>query len=141
MYIALFLVLLSLILSIPTVQTYLADIATKKVNKEFNTNLVIKKVDLSFFGSVALKGIEIRDHHKDTLIFVNSLSTSILNAKKVLDGEVDLGTISLSGMKLYMKTYKGETDDNMSVFIDSFDDGKPQDTLNYKPFILKTSNV
>lgn len=128
-------------MSIPAVQTYLAKVATKQVNKDFNTNLVIKKVDLSFLGSVGLKGVEIRDHHKDTLIFVNSLNTSILNARKLIKGEVDLGDLSLNGTRFYMKTYKGEKDDNMSVFLNSFEDNKPKDTLNYTPFILKTSNV
>ncbi len=39
-----------------------------------------------------------------------------------------------------MKTYKGEEEDNMAVFINKFDDGKPRDSLS-NPFILKSSNV
>ncbi|WP_408024435.1 translocation/assembly module TamB domain-containing protein [Tenacibaculum sediminilitoris] len=121
-------------------QSQLAKQATNWVNKEYNTNIVVKKIDLSWFGSVQLKEIEIRDHHKDTLIFVNNLSTSLLNAKRVLENQVDLGEASLNGIHFYMKTYKGENNDNMSIFIDSFEDGKPKDSLAV-PFILKSNKI
>ncbi|CAL2112064.1 conserved protein of unknown function [Tenacibaculum sp. 190130A14a] len=115
-------------------------IVTNKVNKELGIDLVVKKIDLSFLGSVQLKGIEIRDHHKDTLIFVDKLNTSLLNAKKVLENSVDLGSLSLEGVQFHLKTYKGEKNDNLSIFVETFDDDKPRDP-NTPPFTLKTSNV
>ncbi len=127
-------------MSIPAVQTRLARYATQKINKEFGTNLLIKKLDLSFLGRVQLKGVEIRDHHKDTLIFVKNLKTSILSAKKIIDGNLDLGSITLEDTFFYMKTYKNENETNLSVFIDSFDDGTPTDSTA-KPFKLHTSNI
>ena len=135
----LFLLLFSMMLSIPAIQTKLGHYATNKINKDFGTNLNIERVDFSFLGSVQLKGVQIRDHHKDTLIFAKNVSTSILNAKRFLDNEVNLKSISLDGVDFKMKTYKGEENDNMSIFIASFDTGKPYDSLN--PFILRTSNL
>lgn len=132
--------MLFLLLSLPFVQSQLAKQATNWVNKEFNTNIVVKKIDLSWLGSVQLKEIEIRDHHKDTLIFVNNLTTSLQNAKRILENKVDLGEASLSGVHFYMKTYKGEKNDNMSIFVDSFEDGKPRDSLA-APFILKSDKI
>ena len=136
----LFLLLISILLSIPAVQTKLAKYATQKINDDYGVNLVIKKVDLSFLGNVQLKGIELRDHHKDTLAFINNLSTSILNIKKVIDGEVKLESISLDGVEYHMTTYKGEDTDNMSIFIDSFDDDSPKDSIS-SPFILEASTI
>ncbi len=134
------LLLLILILSTPFVQSKLAKIATERINDDYDTNIIVKKLDLSLLGNVNLKDIEIRDHHNDTLIFIQSLKTSIKNVKKVMDNEVDLGDITLSGVDFYMKKYKGEEDDNLSVFIDTFDDEK--DTIKSKtPFILKTKNI
>lgn len=135
----LFLLLLSVLLSISPVQTKLGSYFTNKINKDFSTNLNINKVDFSFLGSVKFRGIEIRDHHKDTLIFVDKLTTSVFNARKILNNEVNLGPIYLEDAYYHMKTYKGEEDDNMAIFIDSFDDGKEKDSLN--PFILKSKNV
>jgi hypothetical protein len=135
----LFLLLISMILSIPAIQTKLGHYATNKINEDFGINLNIERVDFSFLGSVQLKGVQIRDHYKDTLIFAKNVSTSILNAKRFLDNEVNLKSISLDGVNFKMKTYKGEEDDNMSIFIASFDTEKPNDSLN--PFILRTSNL
>ena len=127
-------------MSISAVQTKIGNYFTKQINEDFNTNISIDKVDFSFLGKVALKGVKIRDHHKDTLIFVDKLTTSLLNAKRVLDNQVNLKSISLEGVDFYMKTYKGEDDDNLAIFINSFDDGKPRDSLS-NPFVLKTDNV
>ena len=136
----LFFLFLSILLSIPAVQTKIGNIATSKINDDFGVNLTIEKIDLSFLGSVKLKGVKIRDHYKDTLIFVEKLSTSLLNVKRIVDGEVTLKSVSLYDVDFHMKTYKGEKEDNLAVFINSFDDGKPKDSLS-NPFILKTSNV
>jgi len=87
------------------VQTKIGNYVTKRINKNLGTNLNIEKIDLSFLGSVQLKGVEIRDHHKDTLIFVKRLSTSLLNAKKIIENEVNLESVSLDGANYHMKTY------------------------------------
>lgn len=136
----LFLFLISIIFSIPGVQTRLARSLTKSLKKSYNTNIVIKKVDLSFLGSVRLKGVEIRDHHNDTLIFVNKLSSSLLNAKKVLNSKINLGSVSLDEVDFHLKTYKGETNDNLSIFVESFEDGSPTDSLA-DPFFLSSSSM
>ncbi|WP_298778408.1 translocation/assembly module TamB domain-containing protein [uncultured Polaribacter sp.] len=132
--------MISVLFSIPTVQTKIGSYLTNKVNEEYGTNLSIEKVDFSFLGSVQLGNVQIRDHHKDTLIFVKKINTSLLNAKRVLDNEVTLKSISLDGIDFNMKTYKGEIDDNMNIFIKAFDNGKSKDSLK-KPFVLQTSNV
>ena len=139
-YVLLFLFLISVLLSTPIVQTRLAKKLTNNLKKNYNTDIVIKRVDLSFLGSVQLKGVEIRDHHKDTLIFIDNLSTSLLNAKKILDSNIDLGSVSIDGAHFYLKTYKGERTDNLDIFIRSFDSDKPKDSLAPK-FLLKTSDI
>jgi len=139
-YLLLFLFLCSALLSTSIVQTRLAKIFTNNLKENFNTNIVIKQVDFSFLGTIQLKGVEIRDHHNDTLIFVKKLSTSLLNAKKIVDNNVDLGSISLDGVHFYLKTYKDEKNDNLSVFVESFEASSPKDSLA-NPFLLKTSNI
>ncbi|MBS9773675.1 MAG: translocation/assembly module TamB [Tenacibaculum sp.] len=121
------------------VQNRLGKFTTNYLNKEYGTNIVVKKIDLSFLGRVNLKNVEIRDHHKDTLIFVGNLKTSLLNVKNIVDNKLDLGDATLNGVKFYMKTHKGEKDSNMSIFLDSFED-KEQDSIS-TPFILKSSNI
>lgn len=136
----LFLLLLVIFLSLPPVQSRLARIATDYLNESFGTNIVVKRVDLSWLGSVQLKGIEIRDHHQDTLIFVDNLKTSLTNAKKVLENKVDLEEASLTGVNFFLRTYKDEEFDNLSVFIESFEDDTPKDSTS-TPFILKSEKI
>ena len=139
-YFVLFLLFLSIIFSIPFVQTKIGAYFTEKINEDFGTDIVIEKVDFSFIGNVNLKGIKIKDHHQDTLIFVSKLRTSLVNFKRILDNQINLKSISLDGVDFHLKTYEGETNDNLSIFIELFDDGKPRDSLT-PPFILKSSNI
>jgi len=122
------------------VQTKLGVYTTNKVNEDFDTNLSIGKVNLSFLGSIALKDIQIRDHHKDTLIFIKKISTSLLSAQKVFNNKLLFDAITIEDAFYFMKTYKGETTNNMSVFIASFRSDTPKDSLDL-PFILKANNV
>ena len=101
-------------------QTKLGVYATNKINEDFGTNLSIGKVNLSFLGSIALKEVQIRDHHKDTLIFVKKISTSLLSVKKVFNNKLLFDAISIEDAFYFMKTYKGETTNNMAVFTASF---------------------
>lgn len=129
-----------IIFSIPAVQTKLAKILTDDINEDFGTNLLIKKVDLSLLGSVSLKGIEIRDHHQDTLIFVDRIRTSLLDVNRILDNNIELSSTSLKGVYLYLKNYKDEPTDNLTIFIDKFEDDNPRDSTS-NPFKLRTSNI
>ena len=64
----------SILLSLPIVQTKLGKYATTKINEDFNVDIKIKKIDLSFLGSLDLKGIEINgvQGFADTIQFVIS---------------------------------------------------------------------
>ena len=121
-------------------QTKLAKWVTNGINKDFGTEILVKKVDLSLLGTVALRGVEIRDHHKDTLIFVNKLRTSLVNAKRIIDNELQLKSASFEGIYMNMKTYKGEELDNLSIFVEQLDSGKPSDSTS-TPFVLTSSNL
>ena len=89
-YLVLFLLFVSIVFSIPFVQTKIGAYFTEKINEDFGTNIVIEKVDFSFIGSVNLKGVKIKDHHQDTLIYVSKLRTSLVNFKRILDNQVNL---------------------------------------------------
>ena len=84
--------------SITVVQTRLARLVTENLNEDFGTNLKISKVDLSLLGSVSLRGIEIKDHHQDTLIYVERLRSSLLDVKRILENNIQLKSTSLKGV-------------------------------------------
>jgi hypothetical protein len=134
----LLLIICVILLRLSFVQTWLGEIATNQINEKYNTNIVVEKVDLSF-GNVNLKNIRIKDHHKDSLINVNSLETSILGYKNILENKLILGEVTIQGLILNMVTYKGEERDNLSIFIDKFDTKK--ETKASTPFLLTSSQL
>ena len=114
------LVFLSVILSFSSVQTKIANIVTNSVNSKFGTSIHVEKIDLSSLRIVKLENVLINDHHNDTLIFAGSLNTSLLNIKEMLKADLELGEIDLVNGKFLMRTYKGEDTNNLTVFVDKF---------------------
>ncbi|MDD5150565.1 MAG: translocation/assembly module TamB, partial [Flavobacterium sp.] len=131
------LLVLGIVLSLPFVQTKIAQYFTQSINKDFGTNITIDEVSISIFGGVKLKKVLILDHHKDTLIYVNRIKTNLIGGKKLLDGDLIFGDIELDGFLFNLKTYKNEKETNIDVFINAFGTGKP----NGKHFLLTAKNA
>ena len=132
-------IILVLLLSIPSVQTRLGKEATKWVNDDFGTNINIEKVGLQFNGDIELKNIYVEDYKKDTLFHIDELNTSILSFKKLYDGKLTFGDIDVYGLTFNLKTYKGERDTNLDVFVARFDEENPQPSSG--SFLLSSSDV
>ncbi|MGO4821129.1 MULTISPECIES: translocation/assembly module TamB domain-containing protein [unclassified Flavobacterium] len=129
--------MLGIALSIPYVQTKIAQHFTNSLNKDFGTNIAIEGVRVSVFGGVKFKNVMIRDHHQDTLIFSKIINTNILEGKKILDGDLIFGDIRLEGLLFNLKTYKNEKETNIDHFINAFNTGKPSG----KHFLLKANKA
>ena len=120
----LLILILGITLSFPAVQTKIAHYFTEKFNKDFGTNIYIDQVEITIFGGVQLKKVMIKDDHKDTLIYANRINTSILDAKKLIEGKLIFGKITANNLTLKIKTYKNDKDSNLDKFVAAFDDGK-----------------
>ncbi len=114
--------LLSIVFSIPAVQTYFGQKATARLNADYNTNIAIEKVDFSYLGKVGLKNVLIRDYKKDTLIYVSKIQTSLQTAKNFLDNNFTFGPLALDGMKFYVEQEKDTSESNLDIFVARFDD-------------------
>ncbi|MBT8395281.1 MAG: translocation/assembly module TamB [Bacteroidia bacterium] len=128
-----------MVFSIPAVQTGLGKYATKRLNKDFGTNINIGKVGLQLDGDVELKNIYIEDFRKDTLIFIAELNTSVLSLKNLYNNKLTFGDIDIKGLDFNIKTYKGEKDTNLDIFVARFDDEQPRKEKS--DFLLSSSDV
>ncbi len=128
-----------LFLSIPTVQTKLGKYATKRLNDDFGTNINIGKVGLQFNGDVELKEIYVEDYKKDTLFNIEELNTSIISFKNLYENKFAFGDIDLEGLTFNLKTYKGQKDTNLDVFVARFDEENPRKEKSN--FLLSSSDV
>jgi hypothetical protein len=130
------------LISIPFVQTYLGKKVTNSINKKYDTNINVGKISLNvFFGNIVLKDIYIADHHQDTLASIGSLSTSILDLKKINEGDLFFDVINIDQLDLLIKTYSNEKDTSLDVFIDSFSDKKNLNNLTVSTFLLNSRIV
>ncbi|NND10224.1 MAG: translocation/assembly module TamB, partial [Flavobacteriaceae bacterium] len=132
-------IILVLFLSIPAVQTRLGKIATNRLNNDFGTNINIGRVGLQFNGDVELKDIYIEDYRKDTLINIQELNTSVISFKNLYDNKFTFGDIDLEGLNFNLKTYEGEEQTNLDVFVAKFDEDNPR--TEKSDFILSSSDV
>ncbi|WP_298553359.1 translocation/assembly module TamB [uncultured Algibacter sp.] len=126
-------------LSIPVVQTGLGKYATKRLNDEFKTNINIDKVSLQFNGDVEIKNIYVEDYKKDTLISITELNTSILNFGNLTNGKLNFGDIDIENLLFHIKTYKGDTDTNLDIFVAKLESDNPR--KGKSSFLLSSSDV
>ena len=124
-------------LTLPVVQTKIAHYFTNSINKDFGTNIAIEGVAVSVFGGIKFKNVLIRDHHKDTLIYSQRIATTILEGKKLLDGDLIFDALELKGLLFKLKTYKNEKESNLDKFVAAFESGKP----STRKFLLKANNL
>nr|WP_255462864.1 translocation/assembly module TamB domain-containing protein [Flavobacterium sp. GP15] len=121
----------------PVVQTKIAHYFTNTINKDFGTNIAIEGVSISVFGGIKFKEVLIRDHHNDTLIYSQRIATTILEGKKLLDGDLIFDGLELKGLLFNLKTYKNEKDSNLDKFVAAFETGKP----STRKFLLKANKL
>lgn len=124
--------------SIPAVQTSVAHKVTERINSDFNTNINVERISISYNGDVVIEEVYIEDHHKDTLISAKQLNTSLVNVPAILSGQhLDFGDLEAEQLKLRIKLYQGEEKDNLSIFGDKFDNGQP----SQNPFMLTIDHI
>ncbi|WP_257022738.1 translocation/assembly module TamB domain-containing protein [Winogradskyella forsetii] len=131
--------ILFLVLSIPAVQTKLGRYVTDRLNEDFKTDINVGRVGLQLNGDIELKDILIRDYKKDTLISASELNSSIISFQNLINGKLNFGDIDLQNVIFNLKTYKGETDTNLDVFVAKFDDDNPR--TGPSEFLFSSSDV
>ncbi len=129
--------LIVIIFSIPSVQTWVAKKVTTNLNETYGTDINIKRLGLNWKGEVDIREVYIADHHQDTLIYSKEVQTNIISFQNLINGDLGFGNIALDYAKLYVKTYEDEETDNLSIFAKKFDTGKPKTS----PFSLFSNNV
>ncbi|PIB38781.1 N-acetyl-gamma-glutamyl-phosphate reductase [Maribacter sp. 4G9] len=134
-------VLGTIVLSLPIVQTTLAKYATDSLNKEFGTNINVYRLRVSLISwDTSLNGIYVEDYRQDTLFYINELKTSIVSIGNLAKGRLEFGDIEIDELHFKLKTYFGEQETNINVFVDKLDDGKPR-APGTPPFFFSSSHV
>ena len=131
-------ILAGIIFSIPSVQTYIGKRFTATLNQEYDVDIQVRTIQVTYFGNVRLGEVLIKDHHQDTLIYAERIRTSIIGLRRVLDASPSLGSTIIEGLQMDMKIYEGDQRDNLSVFVDRLEKNPDREK---RPFELRASDV
>ncbi len=134
-------VLGTIVLSLPVVQTRFAAYVTDNLNATFGTHISIERLRISLITwDASLHGVYVEDYQKDTLFYIQQLSTSILNLRNLSNGKLEFGDIDMDRLNFKLKTYKDDDRSNLVVFIDKLSDTLPRKP-GTPPFYFSTANV
>lgn len=112
-------------MSLPFVQTQIAHKVTAWLNDEFGTDISLQRIAIKWNGNVGIEEVFVRDHHKDTLFFIQDLKTHLVDVRRLINGDLDFGKTEVEGLHFHLSTYKDEDFTNLDLFIEAFDDGTP----------------
>ncbi|MGB7842466.1 MAG: hypothetical protein WBL21_06725, partial [Salinimicrobium sp.] len=127
----LFLIVLLIVFSIPSVQTFVAKKVTSSMNASKNVDITVGRVGITYSGKFVLDDVLIRDHHKDTLIFANRVKTSVTSFKSLWNNNPTLGSTTAADLHMHMKIYEGENRDNLKIFLQKLKSQKKQKSASF----------
>lgn len=114
--------ILLVIFSIPSVQTYIAKELTTNINHNYGTDIHIEKFKVGYNGRFKLDEVFIKDHKKDTLIYAHQLSSSLLDLINLDFSHLKFSTTEADSLVFKLTQYKDEDFSNLDYFIDQLDD-------------------
>ncbi len=130
--------LLVFVLTLPKVQTSLGTYATKTLQEVYDVHISVNKINLSYLGRIKLDNVLIKDHHNNKMIAAKKIETSLVRLVGLLNNTLNLGKASLYEGEFYLRTYKGESKSNLTVFSKKFQNTKKK---KKKLFVLKSERI
>ena len=99
--------------------------------------MTFENLKLSWDGTLEFTNFYLEDHHKDTLLYVKVLETSLFDFKKLNKNYFKISELTAKGLFLNLKKYKGETTHSLKILIEKF----KKDTLNNQKVNFKIDNL
>lgn len=132
-----FLILLIFIfINIPAVKDRLAERALGYLNDDFGVNIQKEQVEVNIFGDVIIHGLTIKDYKNKDLIKAKELRAESNWFSIITDSRnLHFSQLVLRNADIRVVTYKGDSIDNFTRFIDRFDTPPPTQKSK-KPFQL-----
>lgn len=112
-----------------TVQTFLINYLSEKVQERFDVDIEIDEFYFSGLRTLNLENVLIRDHKNDTLIFVQELNTNLSLNTLINSKSLDLDETHLYKPEFHLHKYQGDTSFNINYFVRKLYKKKPTDTV------------
>ena len=105
-----------LVISIPGVQTHLANRLTQTINQNFQTEMKVEGVAIGFDGVVNLSSFFIADHHSDTLFYAKNFKTDLYSLGQWVNGNLFFSTTEFEDIYFKITQYEGEENNALFYF-------------------------
>lgn len=128
-----------LLLTIPSVQTFMGKQVTKILSNKMQAKISIEKLTINFDGKIVGKGICIFDQKGNNLI---SAKYAKLNIPIFRSRYIEFNNVFVDSADVYFRTYQGENELNLKFFVDFFKTNKEKKTkmvVNFQKLVLKNS--
>ena len=99
--------------------------------------MTFENLKLSWDGRLEFNNFYLEDHHKDTLLYVKVLETSLFDFKNLNKNYFKISELNAKGLFLNLKKYKGDTTHSLKILIEKF----KKDTINNQKVNFKIDNL
>lgn len=129
--------LLYFLLQIELVQNVALKTTTRYVSKELKTTVTFDHISFDFFDKLVLENFYAADFHGDTLLYSEALTINLnTNIFKLLQKELKIDDLTLTGAKFYMRRYPNERKDDFMQLLDKLGGNNKKEETEGKPFFL-----
>ena len=98
--------------------------------------ITFEDLKLRWDGTLEFQNFYLEDHHRDTLLFVKELKTSLLDFNGLKDA-IDLNDLSATGLVFNLKKYKGESTHALKILLEKF----KKDSVQKPKTLFKISSL
>ena len=125
------------LISTSYVQTRIVNTLTEDFTDFTQQNISFQDIELGWNGKLKFKKFYLEDHHKDTLLYVKALETSLLDLKRLDGNHFEIFNFNAEGLFLNLKKYKGEETHSLKILLDKF----KRDSSNISKVLFKISSI
>ena len=119
------------------VQTRIVNSLTQDFTDFSQQNISFQDIELDWNGKLKFKKFYLEDHHKDTLLYVKTLETSLFDFRRVDGNHFEIFNFKARGLFLNLKKYKGEETHSLKILLDKF----KKDSTNRSEVLFKISSI
>ena len=103
---------------IPSIQTGITSSIIKKVNKKYGIEVVLGRTQIIPIQlKTQLGQLLILDHKKDTLFYIEEVSTSIAELSALLEGRINMSNYKLDGAEANVVIYPQDSSSNLDIWL------------------------
>lgn len=127
---------------IPSVQTSITSTIIKRVNRQYGIEVALGRTQIIPIQlKTQLGELLILDHQKDTLFYVDEVSTSIAEFSTLFEGSFDLSSYKLEGVEANIVKYPQDSLTNLDIWLSKLKNPTTTDNFRFEAQNVVAENL